>query len=183
MEFQVYIPVTAGAKCYQIFESVVSLSTSRLDVMNLEILRRSAALAPPTVPLQNLFAKFVVGLVIQSKARSLWCAQESKASKRFSFAAWGTGQQWPVPAAAPNALANRGRLQHQRDRLTRSHEVSFDLRMRDRERPIILQLLLQAMEPRCRSIQAHFQTARKYSASRSRGGTPELVRPLALWRS
>ena len=70
MEFQVYIPVTAGAKCYQIFEGVVSQSTPGLDVMNLETLRRSAALAPPTVSLQNLFAKFVIGLSIQSEASS-----------------------------------------------------------------------------------------------------------------
>jgi len=30
-------------------------------------------------------------------------------------------------------VADRGRLQHQRDRFTRGYEVSFDLRMRDRE--------------------------------------------------
>jgi len=71
MEFQVYIPVTAGAKCYQIFEGVVSQSTPRLDVMNVEILRRSAVLASPAVALEDLFAKFVVSLAIQSKARSL----------------------------------------------------------------------------------------------------------------
>ena len=49
MEFQVYIPVTAGTKCYQIFEGVVSQSPPRLDGMNMEILRRSAVLAFPTV--------------------------------------------------------------------------------------------------------------------------------------
>ena len=71
MELEVQIPMTAGTKCYQIFESVVSQSTPRLDVMNLEILRRSTVLASPAVPLQDLFAKFVVGLSFQSKARSL----------------------------------------------------------------------------------------------------------------
>jgi len=49
MEFQVHIPVTAGAKCYQIFEGVVFQSPMRLDVMNLEILRRSTVLAFPAV--------------------------------------------------------------------------------------------------------------------------------------
>jgi hypothetical protein len=37
--------------------------------MNLEILRRSAVLASPAVALQDLFAKFVVSLLIESKAR------------------------------------------------------------------------------------------------------------------
>ena len=68
MELEMHIPMTADAKCYQVFESVVSQSAPRLDVMNLEILRRSAVLASPAVSLQNLFAKFIVGLPIQSKA-------------------------------------------------------------------------------------------------------------------
>lgn len=71
LELEVHIPVTAGAKCYQIFEGVVSQSPPRLDVMNLEIVRRSAVLASPAVSLQDLFTKFVVSLAIQSKARSL----------------------------------------------------------------------------------------------------------------
>ena len=71
MELEVHIPVTAGAKCYQIFESIVSQSAPGLNVMNLEILRRSAVLAPPAVSLEDLFAKFAVSLSIESKAPSL----------------------------------------------------------------------------------------------------------------
>jgi len=51
MELEVHILMTAGAKCYQIFERVVSQSAPRLDVMNMEILRRSAVLASPAVSL------------------------------------------------------------------------------------------------------------------------------------
>ncbi len=39
MELEVNIPMTVDTKCYQIFESVISQSTARLDVMNLEIHR------------------------------------------------------------------------------------------------------------------------------------------------
>ena len=89
MELEVHIPMTAGTKCYQIFKSVVSLSTARLDVMNLEILRRSTVLTPPVVPLQDLFAKFVVSLSIESKTRSLLtqCAHEASCnlSRKVTF--------------------------------------------------------------------------------------------------
>jgi len=68
MEWEVHIPMTADAKCYQIFESVVSQPAPGLNVMNLEILRRSAVLASPAVPLEDLFSKLVVSLPIESKA-------------------------------------------------------------------------------------------------------------------
>ncbi len=60
--------MTTDAKRYQVFEGVVSQPASRLEMMNLEILRRSAVLAFPAVSLENLFAKFVVSLSIESKA-------------------------------------------------------------------------------------------------------------------
>ena len=84
-----HIPMTAGTKCYQILQSVVSQSPPRLNVMNLEILRRSTVLAPPAVPFQDPFAKFLVSASIESKARSLLtqCTHEAfcSLSRKVTF--------------------------------------------------------------------------------------------------
>jgi len=68
MEWEVHILVTADAKCYQIFESVVSQPAPGLDVMNVKILGRSAVLTSPTVSLEHLFSKLVVSLPTEPKA-------------------------------------------------------------------------------------------------------------------
>ncbi len=68
MELEMHILVTADAQCYQISESVVSQPAPGNDVMHLKVLRRSAVLASPAVPLEHLFSKFLVSLPIESKA-------------------------------------------------------------------------------------------------------------------
>ncbi len=81
--------MTRGAQCNQVPFRVGSQSAPRSDVMNLEVLRRSAVLALPAVAFQNLFAKFVVSLPIESKARSLLtqCTHEAfcSPSRKVTF--------------------------------------------------------------------------------------------------
>ena len=50
---------------------VISEQASRANVMDLEIVWASAALAPPSVSLQDLSTEFAVGIGIQPEPRSL----------------------------------------------------------------------------------------------------------------
>jgi len=62
--------VTAYAKGNKIFLGIVSKLTPRVDVMHLQLAQTPAVLAAPSVPLQHLLAKFVVGLWIKPQPRS-----------------------------------------------------------------------------------------------------------------
>jgi len=68
MELEVHILVTADAQCYHIFEGFGSQPVPGLDVMNLKVLRRSAVLASPAAPPEDLFSKLVISLPIKSGA-------------------------------------------------------------------------------------------------------------------
>jgi len=54
----------------QVVEGIVSEIASRMDVMDLQIRRTAALLAPPSVPHENFPAKLRVSRPIQPKART-----------------------------------------------------------------------------------------------------------------
>jgi hypothetical protein len=56
------------AESDEIFFHITSQSASRLHVMNLEILGRSASLASPAVPFEHPLAKQAIGFPVQSKS-------------------------------------------------------------------------------------------------------------------
>jgi len=60
------------AKSDEIFFRIASQQASRLPMMNLEILGRSASLASPTVAFEYLSPKPLIRIPIQSKARLPW---------------------------------------------------------------------------------------------------------------
>jgi hypothetical protein len=55
------------AKSDEIFFHVTSQSASRLNVMDLEIFRRSASLASPAVAFEHPLAKHAIGIPVQSE--------------------------------------------------------------------------------------------------------------------
>jgi hypothetical protein len=55
----------------EVLGDIISQRASRADVMDLEIVWASAVLASPSVALQDLLAKFAVGIGIQPKPRLL----------------------------------------------------------------------------------------------------------------
>jgi hypothetical protein len=59
--------MTHTAKSYEIFFHVASQMTSRLDVMNLEILGTSTSLASPAIALEHLLAEPPIGIPVQAK--------------------------------------------------------------------------------------------------------------------
>ena len=64
--------MTADAQRDQVFEAVVSKLASRLHMMHLEIFRRTAMLTAPAISAQNLFAKSLVHVRVQSNPRLSW---------------------------------------------------------------------------------------------------------------
>lgn len=60
--------VTRSAERNQVPPRVASQPAPGLDVMDVEVLRRSAVLASPAVPVEDLFSKLVVSLPIKWRA-------------------------------------------------------------------------------------------------------------------
>jgi len=60
--------VAPSTKNHQIFGSVIAQSASRLNVMDLETLRSSAALATPAVSLQDFPAELAIGFKVKLQA-------------------------------------------------------------------------------------------------------------------
>ena len=60
--------VTTSAERDEVPLGIVSQPAPGLDVMNVEVLGRSAVLASPAVPREHLFSKFLVSVPIESKA-------------------------------------------------------------------------------------------------------------------
>ena len=56
--------MTHTAKSYEIFFHIASQTTSLLDVMDLEIFRTSASLAPPAIAVEDLLAKPLIGIPV-----------------------------------------------------------------------------------------------------------------------
>ncbi len=54
------------AECHQVFGAVVPKAASRLYVMNLQIAKRAAILAAPSIPLENLPTKVLVCLCFEA---------------------------------------------------------------------------------------------------------------------
>jgi hypothetical protein len=61
------VPMAGTAKSDEILLDVVSESASRLNVMDLEIFRRSTSLASPAVAFEHLLAKHAIGIPVQSE--------------------------------------------------------------------------------------------------------------------
>ncbi len=61
--------VTTCAQSDEVVLGVVSELTPRVNVMDLESARASAALAAPAVPLQYLLAEAFIGFLVQPKPR------------------------------------------------------------------------------------------------------------------
>jgi hypothetical protein len=65
------LPMTGIAKRDEILFRVITQVTAFLDVMNLEISRRSALLASPTIAFKDLVAQFSIGILVESESRML----------------------------------------------------------------------------------------------------------------
>ena len=63
--------VTISAECNQILRDIPAELTPRLHVMNLQVLRGSAVLAPPTISLQYLVSNHGVFFQVQFGSRLL----------------------------------------------------------------------------------------------------------------
>jgi len=58
------ISMTHTAKSYEIFFHIASQTTSLLNVMDLEIFRTSASPASPTIAVEYLLAKLLIGIPV-----------------------------------------------------------------------------------------------------------------------
>jgi hypothetical protein len=61
--------MTAGAECNQILRHIPAKLAPGLHVMNLQVLRAAAVLAPPTISFQNLVSDHDVFLQGQFESR------------------------------------------------------------------------------------------------------------------
>ncbi len=67
----VNVSVTLRTEGQEILTGIIPLMASALQVVNLQVRKRATRLATPTVPLQNLLAQALVGLVSKPNPRSL----------------------------------------------------------------------------------------------------------------
>ena len=67
--FSVGITVAICAKRDQIFGGIVAKRTARTNMVYLKLFRGSATLASPTIPLEDIVTKLVIGISVESKPR------------------------------------------------------------------------------------------------------------------
>jgi hypothetical protein len=60
------LPMAGTAKSDEVFFHITSQMASRLPMMDLEIFRTSASLAPPAIACEHLLAKPLVRILVQS---------------------------------------------------------------------------------------------------------------------
>ncbi len=69
--WDVNVSVTLRTESQEILPGIITLMAPALQVVNLQVRKRATRLAPPTVPLQDLLAQALVGLVSKPNPRSL----------------------------------------------------------------------------------------------------------------
>ena len=64
--------VAISAERAQVLVSVVTQSTSRANVVDLEVIGNPAVLASPSITFQHFDAKFAIGICVEPESRSPW---------------------------------------------------------------------------------------------------------------